>query len=134
MEAFATVNELIAIFRNLTIEEQERAEQLLTDVSNNLRYEARRYGYDLDKMIDNDGKTDEVFRTVCKDVTCDIVARILRQDTTSESMSQFSQSAMGYSISGSPAVVGGGVANAILRNDLKRLGIKTQRLRGISLI
>ena len=63
-----------------------------------------------------------------------IVARILRQDTTSESMSQFSQSAMGYTVSGSPAVVGGGVANAILRNDLKRLGIKTQRLRGISLI
>lgn len=134
MNAFATVEELQKIFRNLSNEEQDRAEQLLIDVSNNLRYEARRYGYDLDAMIDNDGNTDEVFRTVCKDVTCDIVARILRQDTTSESMTQFSQSAMGYSISGSPAVVGGGVANAILRNDLKRLGIKTQRLRGISLI
>ena len=40
---------------------------------------------------------------------------------------QESQAAIGYSWSGTYAVPGGGIANCIMRNDLKRLGLKRQR-------
>jgi hypothetical protein len=41
-------------------------------------------------------------------------------------MTQESQSALGYTWSGTYAIAGGGIAQAIMRNDLKRLGLKRQ--------
>lgn len=43
-------------------------------------------------------------------------------------MSQESQSALGYSWSGTFAVAGGGIANSILNNDLKKLGLLKQKM------
>ena len=43
-------------------------------------------------------------------------------------MTQESQSGLGYSWSGSYAVPGGGIANSILNNDLKKLGLKRQKI------
>ena len=43
-------------------------------------------------------------------------------------MAQESQSGLGYSWSGTYAVPGGGIGNAILPSDLKRLGLKRQRI------
>jgi hypothetical protein len=43
-------------------------------------------------------------------------------------MTQESQSALGYTWSGTYAVAGGGIANAILKNDLKKLGIMRQQM------
>jgi len=66
-------------------------------------------------------------------VVVDVLSRILRQDTSGEAMSQESQSALGYSWSGTYAVPGGGISNAIMRNDLKRLGLRRQRIGVIDL-
>ena len=103
---------------------QERVSALLPLVSDSLRQEAIKLGQDLDWMI----ACGKVLETVAKAVTVDIISRIMRQSTEGEAMSQESQSALGYSWSGTYAIPGGGIANAILRNDLKRLGLRRQRI------
>ena len=106
-----------------TTDEQARISDLIPLVSNALRYEAEKVGKDLDVMIQSTpGLSD-----VAKLVTVDIIVRAMRQSTDGDPMSQESQSAMGYSWSGTFAIPGGGIANAIMRNDLKRLGLWGQK-------
>ena len=123
-EPYATVNDVIALFRTLTAEEQERAEALLPIISDELRYRAQMVGRDLDEMIE----ATPVLASVAKEVTVSAVSRILRQSTTGEAMSQESQAGLGYSWSGTYAVPGGGIGNAILPSDLKRLGLRRPRI------
>ena len=129
MSSFATVQDITSRWRALTPAETSRAAVLLDDISEALRYEATKVGKDLDEMIEESASYESVVRSV----TVDIVARILRQNTEGEAMSQESQSALGYSWSGTYAVPGGGSMNAIMKNDLKRLGFKVQRLGAIDL-
>ena len=124
MAAYATVEDVTALWRALSATETARVEELLPLVSDALRYEAVKAGKDLDQMI----AENESLESVVKLVTVDVVARVLRQNTSGEAMTQESQSALGYSWSGTYAVPGGGIANAIMNNDLKRLGLKRQRI------
>lgn len=87
------------------------------------REEAARVGIDLDARVE----ADPYLASVAKTVTVDVVARVLRQSTDGDPMTQESQAGLGYSWSGTYAVPGGGISNAIMRNDLKRLGIRVQR-------
>lgn len=93
----------------------------------------RSIGYKVNKDLDAITLTDATYGSVLKLVTVDIVVRALRQSTEGEAMSQESQSAMGYSWSGTYAVPGGGIANAIMNNDLKRLGLTQQQIGSIML-
>lgn len=70
---------------------------------------------------------DDNLSSIAKSVTVDVVARILRENTQTEPMSQESRSALGYSWSGTYAIPGGGITNAIMKNDLNRLGLRRQR-------
>lgn len=106
-----------------TTAEQGRIEALIPMVSAALRSEAVKVGKDLDAMIADDEDFESVVQLVCVDV----IVRAMSLNTDSEPMSQESQSALGYSWSGTYAVPGGGIANCIMRNDLKRLGLKRQR-------
>lgn len=121
MASFATLDDLQKMWRNLQPTERERAEALLDTVSDMLREEAYQYGKDLDNMI----LERESFRNVVKSVTVDVVSRALMTSTTQEPMTQFAQSAMGYSISGSYLVPGGGIF--IKESEKKRLKLTTQR-------
>lgn len=124
MSAFVTLEEVLAMSGgNYTASEQERISTLLPVVSDALRYEAEKVGKDLDAMIEESG----AYESVVKLVTVDVVVRALSLDTDSEPMSQESQGALGYTWSGTYAVPGGGIANCIMRNDLKRLGLRRQR-------
>ena len=69
--------------------------------------------------------------SVAKSVTVDVVGRTLMTSTDSEPMTQESQSAGGYSWSGSYLVPGGGLF--IKNSELKRLGLKRQRMGVIEL-
>jgi len=130
MSAFATLAEVTAITGKIyTSDEQDRIEALLPLVSNALRYEAVKVGKDIDEMIN----ASEAYASVVKLVTVDIVVRAMRQSTDGEPMSQESQSALGYTWSGTYAIPGGGVSGAIMRNDLKRLGLRRQRIGVIKL-
>ena len=71
--------------------------------------------------------------SVAKLVTVDIVGRVLRQSTDGDPMTQESQSGLGYSWSGTYAIAGGGIAAAIMKNDLKRLGILRQSMGTVTL-
>lgn len=127
MKNFATVTDIAELFRNLAPEETERAEALLPVVSDCIRQEAKKVGRDIDKMLSNG----ELLENVLKSVTVDVVARVLMTSTNAEPMTQVSQSALGYTVSGTYLVPGGGLF--IKRSELARLGLKRQRLGGIEL-
>ena len=122
MKPFATVEDLTNLWRPLKPEEQIRAEELLKVVSNRLRQEADRVGKNLDQMIEEKG---EVYEDVVKSVTVDIVARTLMTSTDKEPMTQYSESALGYTVSGTFLTPGGGIF--IKRDELKALGLRRQR-------
>ena len=127
--AFATLADVIAVSgATYTQEEQDRINTLLPLLSDALRYEAQKVGKDLDDMA-----SDATYANTLKLVTCDIVIRAMRQTSTGEPMAQESQSALGYSWSGTYAIPGGGIAQAIMKNDLKRLGLRRQRMGVIDL-
>lgn len=126
---FATVEDIQKLWRPLTSLEQEKAENLLPLVSDELRVLAKDVGKDLDAMA----AADEAYASVVKIVTCDVTVRVLRQSTEGEAMTQESQSGLGYSWQGTYAVAGGGIANSILNNDLKKLGLRKQQMGVIQL-
>ncbi len=128
MENFATIEDLIQLWRNLSDEELERAEALLPIVSNSLRYEANKVGKDLDEMIENN----PYLENVAKSVTVDVVARSLMTSTDTEPTTQFAQSALGYSVSGTYLVPGGGLF--IKKSELARLGLRRQRIGFIEMM
>ncbi len=121
MSAYATVEELAEYWRTMTESELTRASVLLDNVSSEIRLYASRLGIDFDTQVSENADLE----TVTKSVVMDTVARILNQSTTDEAVSQYSQSAMGYSVSGTYLVPGGG--SLVLNRDLKRLGLKRQR-------
>ena len=127
--AFATVEDISTLWRPLTADEQTRAAALLPLISDALRNEAIKVGKNLDEMI----QADETYANVVKLVTVDVTVRVLRQNTSGDAMTQETQAAGGYSWSGTYAVPGGGIANAILYNDLKRLGLQRQQYGSIFL-
>jgi len=121
MTPFATVEDVISLWRALNDEEEQRVEALLPVISNRLRQEADNVDKDIDEMIDNS----DVYKDVVKSVTVDIVARTLMTSTNQEPMTQYSESALGYSVSGTFLTPGGGLF--IKRDELKALGLRKQR-------
>ena len=121
MSAFATIADLESLWRNLKEDEKLRAEQLIVVVSDSLRVEAEKVGKDIDKMVADSAS----YANVVKSVVVDIVARTLMTSTDSEPMTQTTESALGYSWSGSYLVPGGGLF--IKNSELSRLGLRRQR-------
>ena len=121
LEPFATVEDLDTLWRNVEDHEIGRSEELLKTVSHVLRVEAKKVNKDLDLLV----KEDESYSYLVKSVVVDIVARTLMTSTNQEPMTQYSESALGYSVSGSFLVPGGGLF--IKDSELKRLGFKKQR-------
>lgn len=127
MTNFATVGDLETLWRSLKFDESKRAEALLGVVSDSLRVEAGKVGKDLDKMVQESPS----YANVVKSVAVDVVARTLMTSTDHEPMTQMTESALGYSFSGSYLVPGGGLF--IKDSELKRLGLKKQRYGVIEL-
>ncbi len=121
MNNFATIQDIENLKRPLVGVEKQRADSLLKTVSASLRYEAKMVGKNLDEMIEKD----EVLNEVVKSVTVDIVMRELMTSTNQEPMTQVTQSALGYSVSGTYLVPGGGLF--IKKSELSRLGLRRQR-------
>ena len=129
MTNLASVNDVNTIWKPLSNAEQEQVEALLPIVSDSLRQEAKRVGKDLDKMIANG----EILPNVVKSVVVDVISRYLDQlsSDNASTLSQESQSALGYSWSGTYVNTGGGMS--ILKKDLKRLGLTRQRFGMVDL-
>lgn len=127
MRDFATVQDITDLFRALTPEETTRAAALLPVVSDSIRQEAFKVGKNIDGMLESG----ELLENVLKSVVVDVTARVLMTSTDSEPMSQVSQSALGYSVSGTYLVPGGGLF--IKRSELARLGLKRQKIGVINI-
>lgn len=118
---YASIADITALWRPMTPPETARAADLIPVVCASLRVEAAKVGKDLDSLVaaDND------LAQVAKSVTVDVVARTLMTDTDTEPMTQYSESAGGYTASGSFLVPGGGLF--IKKSELARLGLRRQR-------
>lgn len=124
-EAYMTHDELfeyMAGYNTGIIEDNfPAAETMLPVISNALRLEAKKVGKDLDEMIESDPE----FESVVKSVVADIAFRYFATFNTGTPMTQMSQTAGGYTVSGSPLVPGGGLF--IKKAELARLGLRRQR-------
>ena len=112
----ATLEDVEKLWRPLTEAERPRAEALLKVVLKTLESEAEkvnRHLYCCDWLV-------------LKSVIVDVVARTLMTSTNQEPMTQMSQSAGGYSTSGTFLVPGGGLF--IKKSELARLGLRRQRI------
>lgn len=128
MNDYATIQDVIDLWRDLTEAETKKVEILLPMVSNCLRYEAEKVNKDLDEMISKDN----YLADVAKSVTVDVVKRYICDNSSdSVSLTQMSQAVGGYSISGSFLNAGGGLF--IKKNELARLGLKRQQFGVIEL-
>ncbi|KXT73193.1 Phage protein [Streptococcus sp. DD10] len=125
MKDFATVEDVQSLWRSLKFDEEKRAKELLKVVSASLRVEADKFGKNLDEMA----AYDMSYALVLKSVTVDIVARTLMTSTDQEPMTQASESALGYSWSGSFLVPGGGLF--IKDSELRRLGLVKKQKYGV---
>ncbi len=118
---YCSIGDVISLWRPLKNDEILRVKELIPVVENSLRVEADKIGKDLDQMA----KDNEAYRDVLKSVIVDVVARTLMTATDQEPMTQYSESALGYSFSGSFLVPGGGLF--IKKSELSRLGLRRQR-------
>ncbi len=115
-----TIEDVLKLFRTLTKEESEKATELIPVVESSIRAEAENVGKDLDTLL-----ADANYRLVFKSVVVDVVGRTLMTSTDREPMTQTSESALGYSFSGTFLVPGGGLF--IKRSEFARLGLRRQR-------
>lgn len=121
MTTYVSMDDVISLWRPLKRDEINRVDYLIPVVEDNLRLEARKAGKDLD-ILAQDG----TYRSVLRSVIVDVVARTLMTSTDSEPMTQFSESALGYSYSGNFLVPGGGLF--IKKSELNKLGLRKQKI------
>ena len=127
-DAFATVTDYQNLTgQTLTAEQQERVTSLLSVASDRLRQTALNNGSDLDLAIESG----QVLENVVKSITVDIVARTMATPTDEAPVTQYSQSALGYTVSGTYLNAGGGIY--IKQSELKALGLSKQRYGFIDL-
>lgn len=123
---YTTIDDVTNLFRDLTSDETNKALGLIPVIESSIKIEAERAGKDLDTLLE-----DEDYKNVFKSVVVDVVGRTLMTATDQEPMTQESQSALGYSWSGTYLVPGGGLF--IKKSELDRLGLRRQKYGVIDL-
>ena len=113
-----TVDQIEALWRPMTEEEKLRAQKLIEVVNAIIDDEAERLGRDPHDL--------GIRYHARLSVVTDIIARTLMTSTNQEPMTQITQSAGGYSTSGTYLVPGGGLY--IKKSEWARLGLRRQRI------
>lgn len=129
MAAFATVAQYEGIYGAVPSADQEKITLLLTIASDKIRQAGLNVGKDVDGLV-TDGK---ILSTVLQEVTCRIVKEFVSRidDLSTMGMSQVTQSALGYSFTGTYSVPGGGLS--VMKKDLSILGLRRQTMGVINL-
>lgn len=126
--AYTTVEDIELLFRPFKSEQESaRAEALIDTVEDMIRQYAMNQNKNLDLMI----AKGQIIERVFVQVVVDVVARTLMTSTDQEPMTQYSESALGYSVSGSFLNAGGGIF--IKKDEYKMLGLRKQRIGAIRL-
>lgn len=124
MANYATVEDLASLWRPLSEAERTLAAELLPMVSAEIREKARQCGKDFDAMIAADESGD--LALLAKSVSCDVVRRYMNDNgEDGPAMTQMSQAAGGYTVSGTYLVPGGGLF--LKKSELARLGLRRQK-------
>lgn len=118
---YASQEDITALGKKLTAEQQTAAETLIDAASAKLRIIAKKYGKDIDAMIADD----DDYGLIVRNTVVQAVTRALSciSDST-PAITQGSQSAMGYSVS--MTYLNAGQSLYYLRNELKDLGLLRQ--------
>lgn len=124
---YTTIDDVISLWRALTPDECSRTAAMIPAIEDQLRQYAFNRGKDLDQMV-ADGR---ILPNVLKSIVVAVVGRTLMQSTSGEPMTQMSQSAGGYSVSGTYLNAGGGIY--IKRSEYALLGLRGQRFTTIDL-
>lgn len=125
---YASVNDVIALWKELDLNEIEKVNTLIPLVSSCIRFEGARHGKDTEQMA----LLDPDWANVAKIVTVAVVKRYMNESDESTQLTQSTQSALGYSLTGTFVTAGGGIK--LLNNELKQLGFKAQRLGVIEMM
>lgn len=122
-KSYASVSDINDIGgRVLTAEEQEHAQKLINIASAKLRITVKKYGKNLDALINSD----DDYGAVAKEIIVRAVVRALNAAVdNSPAAVQASQAAMGYSVS--MTYLNAGQSLYFLRNELKELGLLRQK-------
>ena len=121
MTDFATVSDIIALKRELTSEEQERAEALISLISDIIRYHGKSVGKDVDALIEASPE----YAAVVKSVTVGVALREL--DTPAGQLPATQQTETTGSVSLSYSLPNASDTVRLWPSDLKMLGFKKQR-------
>lgn len=123
-----TVNDLIARWRPLSQDEQDKATVFLSDVENALHVYAHDRGKDLDTLLSEYEPRASLYTAI----VCDVVKRELcSYSDDAPATTQYSQSVNGYSIQGTFLSAGGGLF--IKNSELKMLGLQGQKARAVDI-
>ena len=121
MTDYATVQDIIDSGRALSADELNIAKMKIAEASSMIRLKAKAVGKNFDLMIADD----EDLASVTKSVVVSCIIRYLNDSKTEPAISQFSQSAGGYSMSATYAAAGARVS--IWDSEWKLLGLKRQQ-------
>jgi len=126
--SYATLDDIAAQWRTLTTAEQTKASALIPTASSIIKLEGAKYDVDTDALFSDD----EDYALLLTAVTVSMVSRALSKSTTGEPMSQVTQSALGYSVSGTYTMPGRDLY--LLNNEKADLGFKRkQRIGGFEI-
>lgn len=122
MKDYATPDDYERVYQvTLNADQHSRLPILLGFASSLLRQEAKRRGYDMDEMLAKDADK----ASIAMMITLASVHRVMSKQEADMPLEQFSQSALGYTFSGT--YVNPGDDLYFLNNELKRIGIIKQR-------
>lgn len=124
---YATLTDLSVLWRPVTTSETDKAEELLEAVSAEIRAKAKKQGKDFDAMVSADADLAQI----TKAIVCKVVGETMNKDADMPAMSQFSESAGGYSFSGT--YYSASIGTFLSRNDWKRLGLGSAKYGGLDI-
>lgn len=122
-DTYATTDDVIALKGSLTADEIARLSTILPICSAELRLVAKRQSKNLDEMIEEDG---DVLIAVKKLVIDASLNYYYQSENKEPVLTQFSQSAGGYSVSGTISNPGGSFY--FPKKALKDIGLGSQRV------
>lgn len=121
---YAEISDITALGKNFTNPQLTAVENLLDTASSKLRIIAAKNGRNIDDMINN-GILGDDYRNAVKSIIIQSVLRAVdSMENVPSTVSQGSQSALGYSVS--MTYLNAGQNLYFLRNELKELGIIRQ--------
>lgn len=127
MSDYATVTDIITLKRNLTSEEQARAQSLIPVICSVIRLKGKEVGKDVDALV-----ADPDYANVVKGVVCDAVMRELNTPGTMLPATSYSEGA--GSVSQSYSLPNSSGSIKLWPSDLKTLGFRKQQIGALNLM